>query len=260
MDKELIKKYKLEEAQKRFQQLCEYTFITKGSLNEEGEDEQNPETAQPQGQQMPPQQGAQQPAPEQGQQQAPEGDMPPQQGQDQGEQMPPQPQGEEPQQTALAEPEEEIEDIEIEQPDDEVIDVDDLTQAQEASEVKIDGVSDELQKLMSVTTKFIDAINLNNQKIDDLKSEFERRNPTEEERLNIRSQASYPYAETPKEFWDKKTAERGNYNVIYDNDVPTADEQEEFTIKKGDVDVPENDRTVLKTMDYPNKLSELLDF
>ena len=72
VDKELIKQYKLEEAVKRFNMLCEYSYFNsetgQTSLNEEGEDDEQ----QSQGGQMPPQ--------GQGQEQMPQG----------GEQMPPQ--------------------------------------------------------------------------------------------------------------------------------------------------------------------------
>ena len=58
VDKDLLKKYHLEEAQKRFQQITEYTFITKPLLGEDGEDDgqEQPQGDAQQQQQMPPQQ------------------------------------------------------------------------------------------------------------------------------------------------------------------------------------------------------------
>lgn len=74
---------------------------------------------------------------------------------------------------------------------DEVIDVDDLTNSQKETEYKIDGVDDRLIKIARVIDKLIPAIEANNSKIEDLKAEFEKRNPTEAEKLNLRSQSSF---------------------------------------------------------------------
>ena len=52
--------------------------------------------------------------------------------------------------------------------------------------------------------------------------------------LNIRSQASYPYSESPKDYWDNKKTQNPHYNVIYDNDVSTSDEQKQFDITRDD--------------------------
>ena len=272
MDKELLKKYRLEEAQKRFQQISEYTFITKPMLDEDGDDDQQkPQYMdnQPAGQQQPPQQdnggnpgGDVQPKDDMngGGQQPPVGgnDMQPQQGDsvgvptpdNGGEQMDVnfEPDGSQPAD----------DNVDTMQSGDEVIDVDELTNAQETTEVKIDGVNDKLQNLLAVTTKFIAAVDQNNKKIDDLRAEFERRNPSEEERINIRSQASAPYSETPKDYWDRKS-ESSNYNVIYNNDVDPDKEENEYVIKKSDINGID-DRSLAKSLDYPTKLKDFLNF
>ena len=272
VDKELLKKYHLEEAQKRFQQISEYTFITKPMLDEDGDDDdqqQNPMGGQD-GNQPPMQQG--------GGNDMPQGDM---NGGSDGQQPPmsdgnepPQDGGGMPQDNASEggeemnvdfEPGNEDQDaeggddnVDSMQDGDEVIDVDELTNAQETTEVKIDGVNDKLQDLLAVTTKFIAAVDQNNKKIDDLRAEFEKRNPSEEEKINIRSQASAPYSETPKDFWDKKS-QNSNYNVIYNNDVDPDKEETEYVIKKGDV-TGGDDRSLAKSLEYPSKLKDFLDF
>lgn len=157
--------------------------------------------------------------------------------------------------------EEDIEDIDIEeeQPGDEVVDVDELTQSQEATEFKVDNVDDKLNKVLKIISKFNDAIEANDQKIEDLKKEFQKRNPTAEETLNLRSLASYPFSERPDEYWKKQQQEHPNYNVISDNDVSTADEQKEF-IRKGDID-NFNEREVMKSLGESHiKLSDFLQF
>ena len=158
--------------------------------------------------------------------------------------------------------EDDIEDIDIEteQPGDEVVDVDELTQSQETTEFKVDNVDDKLNKVLKIISKFNDAIEANDQKIEDLKKEFQKRNPTAEETLNLRSLASYPFSERPDEYWKKQQQDHPNYNVISDNDVSTADEQKEFEIRKGDID-NFNEREVMKSLGESHiKLSDFLQF
>ena len=151
-------------------------------------------------------------------------------------------------------------DMETEQPGDEVVDVDELTQSQEATEFKVDNVDDKLNKVLKIISKFNDAIEANDQKIEDLKKEFQKRNPTAEETLNLRSLASYPFSERPDEYWKKQQQDHPNYNVISDNDVSTADEQKEFEIRKGDID-NFNERDIMKSLGESHiKLSDFLQF
>lgn len=274
IDKELLKKYHLEEAQKRFQQISEYTFITKPLLDEDGDDEQNQEQQSGQdngngggmGNQQPPQGNDQD-----------GNDMPagPANGTDGGDMQQPPMGGADPTkdggQNGVA-PEDMTdggsqEDVDFEpedgnvdsmKPDDEVIDVDELTKAQETAEVKIDGVNDKLQNMLNVMNKFIAAIDNNDRKIDDLRAEFEKRNPSEEEKINIRSQASAPYSETPKDFWEKKSQD-SNYNVIFNNDVDPDKEEKEYIIRKSDINGTD-DRGLAKSLDYPSKLEDFLNF
>lgn len=159
----------------------------------------------------------------------------------------------------------EIEDVDMDdnfgpmQPEDEVIDVDELTDAQEDASQKIDGVDNKLTVIGQVVQKFIDAIKQNDEKIEDLKAEFEKRNPTQQEKFNIRSQASGPFTESPKEFWDKKVAQNPNYQVMYNNEVPTKDEQQEFEIRRTDIDGAP-DKEVVDSFEYPTRLKDVLDF
>ena len=246
VNNKLIKDYKLSEAIKRFNQINEYTFISSPPLTEDGEDEPTNDAQQSQNgeEQMqspnnqslsggaPPmeepqqsqggQDGIQQPMTDGGQgmndtQQQPPQELPISGGEMNGE--------------ATME-----DDISEMQPDDEVIDVDDLTDAQEQTEEKVDGVNQQLLRLLKVVSKYSDAIDQQNKEIESLKKEFEKRNPTEEERLNIRSQSGYPYSEKPKDFWNKKMKDNPNYNVMFDNEVPVNKEQEKFDIKRGDLD------------------------
>lgn len=240
MDKDFVKQYNLQEAVKRFNQINEYTFWESPLLNEEGEDEeqQNDAPQDQMGGEQPPVGGEEPPMPQgntdmqqdMGNPQSPN-DM---QQPPMDNQQPPLPQGDS-EIPPMGEPNTD-DNVEQDGEGDTVIDVDDLTQSQEATEIKIDGVDDRLTKVLTLMNKFTDALDVSNKKIDDLRQEFEKRNPSEEEKLNLRSQASYPYSETPKGYWDEKMANDPRYNVIYDNDVSTADELKKFDITQDDID------------------------
>ena len=239
---DLIKQYKLEEAVKRIQKINEYTFYDSTMV----EDDQDPNAmgADPNGG-MPPMDDPN----------AMGGD-PNAMGADPNGGMPPM---DDPNMMGGEEGIEDI-DMETEQPGDEVVDVDELTQSQEATEFKVDNVDDKLNKVLKIISKFNDAIEANDQKIEDLKKEFQKRNPTAEETLNLRSLASYPFSERPDEYWKKQQQDHPNYNVISDNDVSTADEQKEFEIRKGDID-NFNEREVMKSLGESHiKLSDFLQF
>ena len=279
---DLVKKYKLEEAVKRFQKINEYTFYDSTMV----EDDQDPNAmgGAPQDGGMPSMDGGQGGDPN-GMGTDPnamggapqDGGMPPMDGgqggdpngmgadpnvmggapQDGGQGVDPMMGGD-----PNAMGEEGIEDIDMdtEQPGDEVVDVDELTQSQEATEFKVDNVDDKLNKVLKVIEKFNDAIEANDQKIEDLKKEFQKRNPTAEETLNLRSMASYPFSERPDEYWKKQQETHPNYNVISNNDVSTADEQKEFEIRKGDID-NFNERDIMKSLGENHiQLRDFIDF
>ena len=281
---DLIKQYKLEEAIKRIQKINEYTFYDSSMVEDDQDpnamgDDPNAMGGGPNGA-MPPMNDPNAMGtdpnggmpPMGGDPNAmggdPNGAMPPMDdpnamgGDPNGEMAPmddPNMMGDDP--NAMGD-EDDIEDIDIEteQPGDEVVDVDELTQSQETTEFKVDNVDDKLNKVLKIISKFNDAIEANDQKIEDLKKEFQKRNPTAEETLNLRSLASYPFSERPDEYWKKQQEEHPNYNVISDNDVSTADEQKEFEIRKGDID-NFNERDIMKSLGESHiKLSDFLQF
>lgn len=280
---DLIRKYKLEEAVKRIQKINEYTFYNTSMVED---DEQNQDAQN--GGQMDGMQGNQQ-MPQMGGDPNAMGDMnqaggeqpmgdPNQMGgmQDAGQMPMDDMGGGDPNAMGNDMPMDDMggsdmggtedfgddfEDVEMdtEQPGDEVVDVDELTQSQETTEFKVDNVDDKLNKVLKIISKFNDAIDANDKKIDDLKKEFEKRNPTPEETLNLRSLASYPFSERPDEYWKKQQEEHPNYNVISDNNVSTADEQKEFEIRKSDID-NFNERDIMNTLGESIKLSNFLEF
>ena len=131
--------------------------------------------------------------------------------------------------------------MEEEEPEeeDDVIDVQDLTDAQEEVNDKVNSVGRDLGRVDSRIDKLLGAIETlqgmfdkNNQEIADLKKEFEKRNPTQTEKLNLRSLDSYPFKIRPTDFWNDK-AEQGRYDAYADNREPTTNE---YVITNNDVD------------------------
>lgn len=122
--------------------------------------------------------------------------------------------------------------------DEELIDIDDLTDAQNKLNVKqnhlgrdfgkLDG---RIEKLVGLIDKLQATIDSNNQEIDALKAEFEKRNPTDQEKLNNRYLDSYPFIEKPSEFFQKK-AENGDYHSFIDD---MAEKPKTYAITTDDV-------------------------
>ena len=122
--------------------------------------------------------------------------------------------------------------------DDDVIHVEDLTKAQEKLNDKENSLGKDLGKVDRRIEKLIGAIDKlqgmfdrNNQEIADLRNEFEKRNPTQTEKLNLRSLDSYPFKVKLTDYWQGK--EGSNYSAYSDNEEPTT---HEYTITNNDVD------------------------
>lgn len=295
MDKNFVKENKLDEAVKRFQEIAgyksprqslnEYLFVGRESMvDEEGEDNGANQQQQPpmgngaQGDMQQPQNAAPDAQNQMGDMNGQMGgQMPPQGGEmpqngdmsQQGDMQQPPMDGDMSMDGGMQDPQMDGDmgmmpqegDIETEEmePEDEVIDVDDLTQSQEATEYKIDGVDDRLSQIYAVVQKFSDQLDQQQQSIMNLKDEFEKRNPTQTEKFNIRSQASGPYNQTPGGYWDKFEAENPNYEIIRDNDVSPSDEQDKFEIKKNDIKGL-NMKNIADTLNIDQNLSDYLNF
>lgn len=128
--------------------------------------------------------------------------------------------------------------------DGDTIDIDGLTKAQSKLNVKQNQVGRDMVKIDDKITKLIDkisalqtALDNNNSEIEALKGEFEKRNPTQTEKLNLRSLDSYPFNQKPNEYWEKKNQE-GGYTAYGDNQEPTT---KEYVITNNDVDNPSAD-------------------
>ena len=264
MDKEYIKKMGLTEQVKRLRAIQEYTFITKPSLDEDDEAPDNSQAQQPGTEGDPTAQGGGEeggspmmggtedmPAGPQGDEEAPSGpvdgvgtDLPQDDGQPAdmgGGDMT----GGEPMQDG-----------------DEVIDVDQLTNTQQETDLKVDTVSAKVDQILNTVNNFVKSLEDNDTKVAELadeinalQAEFQRRNPTPEEKLNLRSQAGYPFNQTPRGYWDAKAADpNSNYQVSYDNNNPAEEDKEDhkYDILAQDIDNLDVKKVSDSLTDFPD--------
>ena len=119
--------------------------------------------------------------------------------------------------------------------DDTVLDVEDLTQAQEKLNKKqnelghdLGDVDNRIMALLTAVEKIKDSIDKNNSDIESLKSELEKRVPTQTEKLNMQSLKMYPYNVSPNDYWERKEAD-GRYQA-------QDDDNKEYKITNADVD------------------------
>ena len=145
------------------------------------------------------------------------------------------------------------------QPEDEVIDIDELTNAQEETEEKVEDISITMEKgfekLLSVVGKLDKMIDASTANMEQIKQEIEKRNPTPIEKLNMRAaNDSYPFSISPDSFWKEKEA-TSNYR-IGGEDEPDA---VQYTITQGDIDGITDFKQISKDLDSTNFNQNLMN-
>ena len=144
--------------------------------------------------------------------------------------------------------------------DETVIDVDDITDAQEKMNTKVNHVGrelgtvdDKIESLINVIDKMEQMINSQNQEIINFKKEFERRNPTQTEKLNLRSLDSYPFNVSPLSYWHNKSIDKNNPYVGYTNNDESTTDSYEIT----DDDISDySDYEIEKSFDIDDDLNQ----
>jgi hypothetical protein len=143
--------------------------------------------------------------------------------------------------------------------DEEVIDVDDLTKSQENSEHKIDSVESKIEKLLSLIDKVEADIDKNNSDMEQLKQEFERRNPTQVEKMTLRAKQGYPFNQSPDDYWNEKEKE-GNYSP---EDDKNGEGDQRYVITRDDVNNITDWDSIYKAIDrgdFHQSLKDILNF
>lgn len=255
---DLKKERILEDAAKRFRMLCEYTF---NITEDDGEEDMN--TGDQQTDQMPQdnmnQPNMEQPMPDMGgsmpnngmggpNEQQPQPDMMggnvPENGSQGAPGFNPQAEGD-----MMGDNMPEMGVGENMQDDDEVIDVDDLTQSQEETEEKVNDIQISMEKgfekLLGVVSKLNKMIDSSTANMEQIKQEIEKRNPTPIEKLNMRAaNDSYPFNVSPNDYWKEKES-TSNYRIGGEDEKDAP----QYTITQGDIDKITDFRTISKELD-----------
>lgn len=145
------------------------------------------------------------------------------------------------------------------QPDDEVIDVDDLTQSQEETEEKVDDIHVTMEKgfdkLLNVVKKLDQMIDASTANMEQIKQEIEKRNPTPIEKLNMRAaNDSYPFNVSPSDYWKEKEA-NSNYRIGGENEP----DSEQYIITQGDIDDMTDFQRISKELDNSELSQNLMN-
>lgn len=143
---------------------------------------------------------------------------------------------------------------------DEVIDVDDLTKSQETAEKKIDRMNAKFDKLMGAVEVLVKQNAERDRAAEEqerrLSAEIEKRLPTPQQRMTMRSTKSAPYSMTPNEYMNNYAPD--NYSAESDNNGA---DDEQYKITKGDIDSFTDYNSIARELDIEHQgLRDILGF
>lgn len=125
----------------------------------------------------------------------------------------------------------------------EVIDVDELVDGQKRNEEAIDKLTDKFERFLEKFSEFQGELKSNAEFMENLQSEFEKRNPTSVEKLTMRSLQSKPFQETPEEYMANDAPE--NYSPADDQNGVG---EPRYTITRDDVRNATDYSSIAKTL------------
>lgn len=146
----------------------------------------------------------------------------------------------------------EDEDIENMEEGDEVIDIDSLTGYQKETAKGVGRVSDEIKDLKDLIIRFQEKVEANNQGIESLQRELERRAPNAEEKMSLRQQKSAPFNQSIENYWQNDAPE--NYSIEDDNNGA---DSPKYQITKADIDGVTDWNNIAKSFDDMAELNSL---
>ena len=129
------------------------------------------------------------------------------------------------------------------------LDVTELVKGSEEAKLSADAANEKIDKLMGMIGNLENQINSMDKistKIDDLESELQKRAPTPEEKIEMRSLDSYPYNMKLTDFWANQ---KGQYDII-------PDEEKEYVLDKESIDSDYSDASVKDSFDSDNDYEE----
>ena len=129
------------------------------------------------------------------------------------------------------------------------LDVTELVKGSEEAKLSADAANEKIDKLMGMIGNLenqISSMDKISTKIDDLESELQKRAPTPEEKIEMRSLDSYPYNMKLTDFWANQ---KGQYDII-------PDEEKEYVLDKESIDSDYSDASVKDTFDSDNDYDE----
>jgi hypothetical protein len=156
----------------------------------------------------------------------------------------------------------EFEDIDMDggdglQPDDNVIDVSQITSSQQQTNDEMQQLDDKFEKLLQLSDKVTQTLEklsqsaeANQREMQSVKDDLAKRVPTEIEKLKGRVSSGDPYGQTVEDYW--KQRKNGDKYDIYPDD-----EEKEYVLRKSDVEEI-NPQTVYNS--FNNKLRSLVGF
>ena len=138
-----------------------------------------------------------------------------------------------------------------EEPEDDAIELDvtELVKGSEEAKASADAANAKIDQLMGMVDKLegqLSSMSTISNKIDDLENELEKRAPTPEEKIEMRSLDSYPYNIKLSDFWSEQ---EGQYDVM-------SDKEKEYVLDKKAIDSDYSDTEIKDTFDADNEYEE----
>ena len=138
-------------------------------------------------------------------------------------------------------------DIDVEPADDGTIELDvtELVKGSEEAKQSADQANEKIDSLLSMVSKLENQLKSMEQissKIDSLETELEKRAPTPEEKIEMRSLDSYPYSVKLTDFW---SSQEGQYDIVDKED----EEPKEYVLTQDDIDADYSSADVKSSFD-----------
>ena len=134
-----------------------------------------------------------------------------------------------------------------------------LADSQKDTEKKVGRISDKFDRLLDLLNDFTEKLDANSNDITSLKAEMEKRNPTPEEKLSLRSKDGYPFNVSVDDYWDNKEA-TSDYST---DDDRNGEGSQIYKITKSDIDGETDWPSISKSLDndsFHMNLKDIMGF